>query len=369
MIEVPGGNVAALYAAVYDENGMPRSHAEITLEPGLYVLDPSKPFDGRLVLGERSILRSSFKMALDANGVPQVSESNEPIVLHAGAKIDGSNLAAAAFGEGIIVVGDRGLVEQLWVYGGLRPGVEITSTGTARQVASTGHSAGFRVRAAGQKAQATLEANLAAGNMSYGIGVIALDPDLVHPTHGSVDVRATLQRNASLNNGIVNLFVNGGIGTDGSKVSVEATHNVFRGSASVANVRAIGGFDFQAHGSANHNRVTLILDDNLVADGPVGIRVEGGTLNTGFLSNPSLPLAERQSSNNAVEVNISNVTFHNNIADIVAYGALASLDESGGNHNTVKVIIQPNTPQLTIAVFDCFPPENFPNCTSTVTLR
>ena len=50
VITVPGGDVVALYAAVY-KSGKPRNNVEINLEPGVYVLDPSKPFGGRLILG------------------------------------------------------------------------------------------------------------------------------------------------------------------------------------------------------------------------------------------------------------------------------------------------------------------------------
>ena len=370
IITVPRGDVEALYAALYGENGAPRDNVEINLEAGVFILDPSKPFDGRLVLGDKSILRSTLKMAVDDNGVPELNENDEPIVLQEGAKIDGSGLIPAAFGEGIIMVGNKGLVEQLWVDGGFRPGVEITAKGTVSKVASTDHSIGFRVRAAGQKTQATLERNLAAGNGIYGIGVIAVDPDLDHPTGSDVDVQATLDRNASENNGTVNLFTHGGIGTDDSKVHVQAFHNVFRGGALLANVRSIGGFDYRAQGGANNNQMTLTLVDNLIANGEVGIRVEGGTLNTGFLSDPSIPLDDRKSSNNEVKVNISNTTFQNNVFDIVAYGALSLTGEPGGDNNKVKVVIQNDkAPELTIETHDCYPEGNFLSCTNVAIIH
>src|SRR5438552_1691790 len=88
IITVSGGDVEALYAAVYDEHGRPRDNVEINLEPGVFILSPSKPYDGRLVLGDQSILRSTFGMAVDGNGVPELNENNEPIVLQEGAKID-----------------------------------------------------------------------------------------------------------------------------------------------------------------------------------------------------------------------------------------------------------------------------------------
>jgi hypothetical protein len=73
-IAVPGGDVAALYEAVYDEHGRPRDNVTIDLAPGVFRLDPSGPFGGRLVLGNKTILRSTLKMALDGEGVPLVDE-------------------------------------------------------------------------------------------------------------------------------------------------------------------------------------------------------------------------------------------------------------------------------------------------------
>jgi hypothetical protein len=201
--------VDELYAAVYDEHGAPRDNVLINLEAGTYPLDPSKPFDGRLVLGARTILRGGFVMDVDANGVPKVS-NGQPVFLNAGAKIDGSTLVLnPPTSEGLIVVGDRGSVEHLWIDGGNRPGLEITARGAARHVASTGHSIGFRVRAAGQQAKATLNQCLAAGNWLFGIGVTALGPSMPHPTYGDVRVQATIDRSASVGGANWNLLVYG----------------------------------------------------------------------------------------------------------------------------------------------------------------
>ena len=205
VITVPGGDVAALYAAVYDENGRPRDNVAIDLAPGVFRLDPSQPFGGRLVLGHKTILRSTLKMAVDDKGVPVVNENDEPTVLEEGAKIDGSALKPpfAFIGEGVIVVGDRGLVQQVWVDtglgpgGSLRPGIEITAQGTVRHICVRGHRIGLRVRAAAEKAQGLVVGSLAAAN-SIGMIILSLDPDLGHPIGGHVRVEAKIRRNASV---------------------------------------------------------------------------------------------------------------------------------------------------------------------------
>ena len=73
---VLGGDVGALYAAVYDENGQPRDNAEIFQEPGIFRLNPEKPFGGRLILGAKSILRSALDIAVDEDGVPLLHEGD-----------------------------------------------------------------------------------------------------------------------------------------------------------------------------------------------------------------------------------------------------------------------------------------------------
>jgi hypothetical protein len=369
VIAVPSGDVDALYAAVYDENGEPRDNVEIVLEAGDFQLDSSKPSGGRLVLGDNTILRSTLRMAVDGDGVPVVDDNYEPIVLEEGATIDGSGLEPEIFGEGIIIVGDRGLVEQLWLDGGNRPGVVITSKGTVRKVASTGHSVGFQVRAVGQEAYATVEGNLSAGNSFLGISILALDPLLGHPTGRNVEVRANLRNNASANNGSVNLGIYGGVGsTNNSQVHVESFHNVFRQGATLGNVRIVGGQNVFAPGS-NNNEVYVKLVGNEIADTAIGLKVEGGYLT----SLGSFPLEERQSSNNQVVVTISDTTFENNSTDIVAYGSQSTTYEQGGDNNEVKVVIQSDDDDdgattFTIEALDCFPEENFQSCTNQVTV-
>jgi hypothetical protein len=361
VITVPGGDVEALYAAVY-ESGMPRNNVEINLEPGVFRLDPSQPFDGRLVLGEKTTLRSTFEMAVDANGVPVVDENNEPIVLVEGAKIDGSLLPSAPLGEaeGIIIVRDHGLVEQLWVDGGGGPDVVVTFKGTARKVASTRHAVGFQVQDVGSGTHATLEGNLAAGNGILGISLISNEPAF-HPTGANAEVRGNVHRNASVNNGRVNFFVGGGIGaTTNSEIVVEASHNVFRGAADLGNVRVVGGQNSVPFSGSNNNQVKVNLIDNEITDNEIGLKVEGGTL----LDRP-LPLEERQSSNNEVKVNISGNTFENNTVDIRVFGSWSPTGEPGGDNNKAHVVIKGGDPTaLTTDVHDCFPEAAFPTCTS-----
>lgn len=356
-------DVEGLYDAVYDEYGVPRDNVEINLAEGTYQLDPSKPFDGRLVLGDKTVLKSAFTMAVDGNGVPMVS-GNEPSVLQEGAKIDGSALILLPpTSEGLIVVGDHGSVEHLWIDGGTRPGLEITSHGTARQVASTGHWIGFRVRAAGQEAKAVLEQCLAADNFLFGIGIIALGPSMPHPTYGDVEVQATIDRTASVGGARWNLLVYGGLGTDGSQVHAKVFDSVFRG-AWETNVMVLGGITYQDKGGGNHNEVKLNFVDNLIADGQVGLAAQGSVL-WPIYWDPSLPAEENENSDNEVNVSLSSTNFEGNATDIVAYGAFSGADVPSGDDNQATVVIRAGgTPDPTTAVWPCFPPAAFPSCTN-----
>jgi hypothetical protein len=368
VMTVPGGDVAALYEAVYDENGRPRDNVTIDLATGVFRLDTSQPFGGRLVLGNKTILRSTLKMAVDDRGVPVVNENDEPTVLEEGAKIDSGELAppVAFIGDGVIVVGDQGLVQQLWVDTGLgpggsvRPGIEITARGTVRHACVRGHRIGLRVRAAGEEAHGTVAGCLFTNN-SAGMIILSLDPGLGHPTGGHVRVEAKIRRNASANNVTINLVIFGGIGSDHNRMDVETSHNLFGGCASLASVRVVGGQNVLTPGS-HHNRVKLRSVGDRIVGAAVGLQVEGGALQSESMSG-SFSLLERQSSNNKVTVLLAGATFESNLGDIVAYGGISRTTEPGGDHNAVRVVIpHAGSPRLTVKTFDCFPEGNFAAC-------
>jgi len=365
------GDSEALYNAVY-LNGQPRENAEIILGACNFMLDNTQPFDGRLVLGKNSILRSTFRMAEDARGIPQFDDDGNPVVQENGARIDGSALKSEPFGEGIIVIGKKGLVKNLWVDGGFRPGIEITSRGAIKGVRSTGHSVGARIRTAGEEATGSIDHSLIANNAIVGISVIALDPDLEHPTHEEVEVRASIKHNAVLNSDRENLTLIGGIGTNGSEIHARVSHNTFSAVPSSVNVRVVGGFDFQGHGGANDNEVSVILTDNLIANGAVGLWMETSTLNSGFFSDPSIPLEGRQSSNNETKVVISGNTFQNTTTDIELYGMLSYTGEPGGNDNEATLKIRGNATSLAVESYDCFDAYNeqeFPTCANEAKVK
>jgi hypothetical protein len=353
-------SVDELYAAVYDEDGQPRDDVEIILVPGpggdVLTLDPfpSRPFGGRLVLGKNTVLRSSLEMAVDEYGAPTLGAEGEP--LEPGVKIDGSAVAPDMFGEGLIVVGDKGLVEQLWIDGSNRPGIAITSRGTVRKVLSTRNTLGGRIHAVDEGVAGTFEGSLFTGNL-LGISIVASD-GTISAHSDNVKVKARLRHNASVDNAGLNMFVNGGISTSGNELHVEAFHNVFRGANT--NVSVVGGMDWSGTPGGSNNRVLLILNNNLIASGNLGISVVGGRL-----ARPDSE-EERQSSNNSVKVIGAHNTFQGNGTDIEVYGALSSTGEPGGDHNEVKVVI-PNDGaiQTPPVVFSCFPVEDFPSCTNT----
>jgi hypothetical protein len=353
--------VSGLYGAVYDENGLPRDNADIILDMGNYVLDPTALFEGRLVLGDNTTLRSTLDMEEGPNGSPMVELNNDPVVLVEGATIDGSALPPAPFGEGVIVVGNQGAVENLRVVGGFRPGIEITSQGTIREVFSADHSLGFRIRAEAEAVEGSIKKSLATRNL-FGISCIAFEPDLAHPTGANVDVRANIVNNTLTNNGITNLFVNGGVGSNHNHIRVIASRNVIGGA--FFNIRVGGGFNFGTHGGSDNNKVELTLTDNNIADGTVGLRIEGGTLN--FFAPP---LDERLSSDNKASVILSKNTFDDNDTDIVLYGSVSSTGEAGGDRNKAEAIIKGMKKGLVIDTFDCFPAADFPSCTSKANIK
>lgn len=378
---VPSEDVDALYAAVYDESGEPRDNVTIFLEPGVYVLDKdSGPFDGRLVLGDNTILQSALRMEVDDNGVPLVDESLQPIVLEEGAELDGSGLVPDPFGEGIIVVGDQGRVERLAVVGGSLPGIEITSRGIVEGVYSTDHSMGLRVRAAQQEVEGTLKGNLSTANFA---GISILPNEYARFGDQAVSnavLRAELMNNACVGNFTFNLAVFGGMGTDNNELHVTASGNVFRGGPPGSpSVNVVGAEDFLSPGGDN-NTVKLLLDGNLIADGRVGLEVSGAALQAGDLSSPIDPenpeaggftLAERQASSNKVVVTVSNSAFQGyDAADtfaISATGSFASGSEPGGDNNTVNVFV--DSGPLKYQALGCFGPEGAPSCTSMATVQ
>jgi hypothetical protein len=357
VIVVPGGDVDALYAAVYDESGMPRDNVKIFLEPGVYALDTnSRPFDGRLVLGDSTSLESTLRMAVDDGGVPLFDDNFQPTILEEGAVIIGWGLAPDPFGEGIIEVGYKGRVEGLTVAGGIRPGIEVTSRGTISGVYSKEHSIGLRVRAASAEegTRGTLQGNLSTGNFA-GISILTNELDRFgDQAVSNAVVRAKLIRNASANNFVHNLAVFGGLGTDNNEFHVTVSGNVFRGGPpDTWNIVIIGGQDFYSPGG-NNNSVKVALDGNLVADGRVGLAIVGGRLqHADAQSDPSIPLEQRQSSNNQVVVNVSDTSFqgydgfHTIATSVIGSYADPDGNEAGGDHNTVKVLVdtEPSKPE------------------------
>ena len=269
-------------------------------------------------------------------------------------------------GEGVIVVGHQGRVQRVWVEAGLgpggspRPGIETTSRWHGQPGLRERSSNWTRVRAAAEKAHGVIVGSLVADN-SIGMIILSLDPDLGHPTGGGVTVAAVIRCNACVNNAVMNLGIIGGIGSDHNRVHVETSHNRFGGRAVVANVRVVGGQNVLSPGS-QHNRVTFRSIGDRFVGAAVGLQVEGGALQPASISG-SFSVAERQSSDNQVTVELTKATFEGNDLDIVAYGAISRTNEPGGDHNEVEVgISHAGAPRLTNKAFDCFPRENFAAC-------
>jgi hypothetical protein len=380
VIQVSSEEIGDLYDAVYDELGNSRENVTIFLEPGVYALEiqsetESRPFGGRLVLGDGTVLYSTLRMAVDDNGVPLVDdESGEPTVLEEGAVIDGSGLVPDPFGEGIIVVGYKGQVARLTVAGGILPGIEVTTRGTVSGVYSWGHSMGFRVRAASAAARThgTLKGNVSTGNFA---GISILTNESARFGDDRVDnavVRATLIQNACVGNYTFNLAVLGGLGTNNNDFHVTVSGNVFRGvSPDSVNIAVVGGEDFYSPG-ANHNSVKVALDGNFIADGRFGLALTGGSLqDADGQSDLSIPREQRKSSNNRVVVTISDTTFQGYDSDDTwAISAVASYadpgaDLAGGDDNTVQVTVDGGP--LRTQEHNCLWPAGY-ECTSEATI-
>jgi hypothetical protein len=383
-VRVPSGDVDALYDAVYDESGLSRDNVTIFLEPGQYALDTnSRPFGGRLVLGENTSLASTLRMAADDDGVPLVDDNFQPTILQEGAVIVGWGLALDPFGEGVIEVGYKGRVEGLTVVGGIRPGVEITSQGTVTGVYSWGHSMGFRVRAAVPDARGTLKGNLSTEN-SVGISILTNEHKRFNGGVSDAVVRArVVLHNAFVGNFAFNFALFGGMGTNNNQFHVTASGNEFRGrDPESENIVVVGGGDFLSPGG-NNNSLKLVLDGNLIADGQFGLKITGGSLqkNKNYID-LTIPSEERKSSNNRVVVHISDATFQGyegpDTYAISAVGSYADPDAvppykgPGGDYNTVSVTVDGGP--LRQEVENCIRPEDFERleefeCTSEASIR
>jgi hypothetical protein len=320
-------------------------------------------------------------MALDENGVPMLNDNFEPEKLTDGAVINGTKLEPNLSGDGIIVIGDRGLVEGLQVEGGeapgdlftdpRRPGVEITSRGKVRQVYSTNHSIGIRIRAADKATvQGTLEGNVTTGNLLAGISVISTDESSFSyddAPRTNRTVRAILLRNTSVNNGLANLATYGGVGTDRNVVHVKAFYNHFRAGPMAfpfsANVRIVGGQDFLSRG-AHDNKVEFVSVGNVIAGSDFfGLAAIGGQLQDVF-SNPNIDPEVRKSWDNEVVVTISDTVFENNQwLDVLAIGSAAYGPGPGGQPNTATVFVDAESlyTQALPCDFPSIPPVDCPS--------
>jgi hypothetical protein len=158
-IIVPSGDVEALYAAVYDETGLPRPHVEIRLAPGEYRLSPDddqgnarRPNGGRLHLGLGASLIGPLVLPADQQGIP-LSTSGDPdpnleaIITYG--ELNSPAEPNSPFGFGAIIV-DGGRVQGVTLVGvddSAGTGIEIASTGVIRGVRVENAWIGLRVRA------------------------------------------------------------------------------------------------------------------------------------------------------------------------------------------------------------------------------
>jgi hypothetical protein len=276
VITVPSGDVDALYAAVYDENGRPRDNVEIVLEPGVFFLEEeslegeARPFGGSLVLGDNTILRSTLDLPLNEDGVPTGEDpcpTGEESVC--GAIIDGGNLPDIFFDGSYIVTGNGSTVSRLILQGNRsepfedRIGIQILPKGTSPTSAVVDRVIVRRTLVGVQIGNTTGGNNNGIIRHSWitenyiGADVVQTAPD----SSGINDARikAKVSFNLMNNNTNESFTLIGGFGGDRNEMVVSLVENEFGFAPFAAvNVQMLDNFLFPDN-SSNDNKIRFSI--------------------------------------------------------------------------------------------------------------
>jgi hypothetical protein len=277
VITVPGGDVGALYAAVYDENGEPRDNVEIVLEPGVFSLEEeslegeARPFGGSLVLGDNTILRSTLDLPLNEDGVPTGQDPcpDGEASDCSGAIIDGSELPDLFFDGSYIATGNGSTVSRLILQGNRsepfedRIGIQILPKGTSPTSAVVDSVIVRRTLVGIQIGNRTEGNNHGIIRQSWvtenylGVDVVQIAPD----SSGINDARTKAKVSFSLmnNNSSESFTLVGGFGGDRNDMVVSLVENEFGFAPFAAvHVQMLDNFLFPDN-SSNDNKIRLSI--------------------------------------------------------------------------------------------------------------
>jgi hypothetical protein len=283
LITVPGGDVGALYAAVYEENGEPRDNVEIVLEPGVFSLEEKspggdvRPFGGSLVLGDNTILRSTLDLPLNEDGVPTGQDPcpDGEVSDCSGAIIDGSELPDLFFDGSYIATGNGSTVSRLILQGNRsepfedRIGIQILPKGTSPTSAVVDRVIVRRTLVGIQIGNRTEGNNHGIIRQSWvtenylGVDVVQIAPD----SSGINDARTKAKVSFSLmnNNSSESFTLVGGFGGDRNDMVVSLVENEFGFAPFAAvHVQMLDNFLFPDN-SSNDNKIRLSISGGRIS--------------------------------------------------------------------------------------------------------
>jgi sugar lactone lactonase YvrE len=350
VIEVPGGDVEALYAAVYDEDGQPRDNVEIVLEPGVFFLEEEdRPFGGRLILGDNTILRSSLDLSLNDDFVPTGEDpcptGAEPAC---GAIIDGSQLPDPenAFDESYIVTGNGSRISRLTLQSDLAPGEFGDRIGI--QLPPHGSDPTFavvdRVIVRGTLLGIQIASTTGSNNLGlirhswltenhFGTNAVQIAPDSSGVDEARLEVVASF--NLMHDNTEENFLIMPGMGGDRNDMVVSLLDNElgYGGFASVV-VQVLENFIYENKPSSDNSLSFSISGGYLSGRVTEAGELEGDGL---LIRNLSRSGSDEASSNNVINGQVNGVEFVNTATDVVF-----DHDQGPGQDNQTVLVMRGN---------------------------
>lgn len=342
--------------------------AIVNVSPGEYLLDPAldqtPPNDGRLDLADGVDLRGPSRLSAGAHGLPDTDEAGAPVFRKGEpAVIDGSNLPPDTFGAGIIVIGDKGTVRDMWVRGSVdpanpdpsagflgRPGIEIQSRGKVTGNVVERTTLGVRVRSgSGDTVTGTVTGNFVMDSGLMGLVAIPVGADDTF-TSGS-SIKANFRANRIVRTGFNGMLIVGGLSGDDNVVTVRTSDN-FVQYASIGmfvEIRSGGGLDPDPNDTrgASRNTVTFTSTRDSM-DGVAGGYLISGAIRE-YLADPGggPPLIGEESSDNTIvgkiqDASIQNASFFDIVAEAATTAVFPPPDDApvSGSNNAVTLTLK-----------------------------
>lgn len=333
-------NVEDLYAAVSVPGAI------VNVAPGDYVLDPAldptAPADGRLDLADGVDLRGPSRLSAGRHGLPDVDETGAPVFRADGepAVIDASNLPPDTFGFGVIVVGHKGTVRDMWVRGSVdpaspdpfasflgRPGIEITSRGTVTGNVVERTTLGVRVRSdSNEDVRGTVTGNFVVDGL---MGVVAIPVGADDTFTSGSTITARFRANRIMRVAFNGILIAGGLSGDDNVVSVRTSDNLIQHALFGMFVETRGGGGLDPDPSdirgASRNHITFTSTRDSIDSVAGGYLISGAIRE--YLVDPGggPPLIGDESNDNTIVGTISRASIQNVFFDIIAEAATTAI--------------------------------------------